>query len=319
MSENCGNCGKKLEFLEERIFKTVDGKKMILCLKCSKYQRGIINELRIEKICKSNQDILNVIKKFIDKYKNAWTYNDDKFNMLRSLINEKYNKNIGKRALWILIDHVKILRDTQEYKQFKTTILSDKPDTKEECVDAFLKRYGENSGKDDFLHAILKENWSGLDPTDIRQLLDKRKNLLKLENWENSLTEKEDNVKEDINIDFLTGREFEIYIKELFEKMGYKAELTPPTGDKGADVIVEKFGEKTAVQTKRYNSDDHVGVSAIQEVYASKKYYECHKALIVTTSSFTTQAIDIAKSTDVETWDRTKLDEKIAKYITNVK
>ena len=30
----CDECGKTLEFLEERVFETVDGKKMSLCLKC---------------------------------------------------------------------------------------------------------------------------------------------------------------------------------------------------------------------------------------------------------------------------------------------
>lgn len=37
--------------------------------------------------------------------------------------------------------------------------------------------------------------------------------------------------------------------------MGYDVQNTPLSGDQGADLILEKFGEKTIVQAKRYQGN----------------------------------------------------------------
>lgn len=46
------------------------------------------------------------------------------------------------------------------------------------------------------------------------------------------------------NIDSMSGVEFESAIALLYERNGYKVQLTPGSGDFGADVIVEKRGKK---------------------------------------------------------------------------
>ena len=74
--------------------------------------------------------------------------------------------------------------------------------------------------------------------------------------------------------------------------MGYKIVHTKLSGDQGADLVVERFGEKTAVQAKCYSGA--VGNKAVQDVLAAKEYYKCSKAIVITTSGFTRQAIDIA-------------------------
>jgi len=54
--------------------------------------------------------------------------------------------------------------------------------------------------------------------------------------------------------------------------MGYNVLKTPYSKDQGADLILERFEEMTVVQAKRYKGN--VGNSAVQEVVASKAYYQ---------------------------------------------
>lgn len=121
-------------------------------------------------------------------------------------------------------------------------------------------------------------------------------------------------------IDNMTGIEFEKYLKAVFENQGYKVELTPTTNDYGADLVCRRNGEITVVQAKRYS--DNVGNSAVQEIVGAKGYYKANKCIVVTNSDFTKQAIKLAKSNDVELWNRDKL-KKIIKdmnenYVVNV-
>ena len=48
---------------------------------------------------------------------------------------------------------------------------------------------------------------------------------------------------------------FEKFLKSLFEGMGYLVEWTKLSGDQGADLIIAKYGERIAVQAKRYEHD----------------------------------------------------------------
>lgn len=99
------------------------------------------------------------------------------------------------------------------------------------------------------------------------------------------------------SLDSLTGIEFEQFLATLFERQGYSVHFTPVSGDFGADLLLEKDGEKIAVQAKRYSGT--VGVDAIQEVVAAKAHYKCQQAWVVTTSNFTHNAKSLAKSNRV--------------------
>lgn len=112
------------------------------------------------------------------------------------------------------------------------------------------------------------------------------------------------------DIDKLSGRDFEKYLEVLFEKKGYKVTLTKYIGDYGADLVVESGENKTIIQAKRFKNK--VGVKAIQEAVASKGYYGCQNAMVVTNSHFTDQAIKLAKANKVEIWDRKKLIDELS-------
>lgn len=107
----------------------------------------------------------------------------------------------------------------------------------------------------------------------------------------------------------LNGYEFEGYLKNLFEYLGYTVLATPLSGDQGADLIMSKDNEKTVVQAKKYNGA--VSNKAIQEIVAAKYHYKSSKAIVVTNSTFTESAIELALSNNVELWDGQKLTDII--------
>ena len=109
-----------------------------------------------------------------------------------------------------------------------------------------------------------------------------------------------------------TPTDFENFITQLFTDNGYKATRTPASGDFGADVIIEKDNEKTAVQIKRYADPNKVGVQDVNQALGSKDYYNCNKAIIITTSSYTNPAIELAKKAQAELWDWNRLQKLIS-------
>lgn len=108
-------------------------------------------------------------------------------------------------------------------------------------------------------------------------------------------------------IDKMSGLEFEELLSEFFKSQGYKVSLTKQSNDYGADLILQKNKSKIIVQAKRYKNK--VGIKAVQEIIGAIGYYEADKGMVVTNSYFTTNAINLAKSNNIELWDRSKLTE----------
>src|SRR5208283_170393 len=91
-----------------------------------------------------------------------------------------------------------------------------------------------------------------------------------------------------------------------FAKCGCQCEMTPPTGDQGADLIVRYKGRRIAVQVKRWSGA--VSNRAVQEVVASQKVYGCGEAWVVTNSRFTQSAREVAMAHDVVLVEGTELE-----------
>ena len=106
-------------------------------------------------------------------------------------------------------------------------------------------------------------------------------------------------------IDEMSGTVFEELLMEHFKRLGYKAKMTARTGDYGADLILEKEDERVVVQAKRWKQN--VGVVAIQQVVAAIKHYQADKGMVVSNSYFTSNAEKLARSNNIELWDRDKL------------
>lgn len=116
-------------------------------------------------------------------------------------------------------------------------------------------------------------------------------------------------------IDKMTGIEFENYLGVLFDSMGYDVQLTPASGDYGADLLLKKDGKSITVQAKRYSKT--VGISSVQEVFSAKLYYKAHEAWVVTNNSFTKNACELAKRSGVKLIGREQLIHFITENMTD--
>jgi len=126
------------------------------------------------------------------------------------------------------------------------------------------------------------------------------------------LNEKAGNMPELKEVDIMEGRNFEIFTGNLLRSIGFiNIHITPSSRDFGTDVIAEKEDVRYAIQCKRYDSP--VGVSAVQEVIASKSLHDCHVACVLTNSHFTPAAEELARKNLVILWDRNKLKSFIEK------
>ena len=103
----------------------------------------------------------------------------------------------------------------------------------------------------------------------------------------------------------MTGSDFESYLHMVFTKLGYSAELTKGSGDKGADLVLERNGTKIIVQAKYYSRP--IGNKAVQQAYTAKDIYRADIAAVVTNSSFTKQAVEDAALIEVVLIDGDKL------------
>jgi restriction system protein len=95
----------------------------------------------------------------------------------------------------------------------------------------------------------------------------------------------------------MTGREFELYCREILHDAGWQAALTPGSGDQGADIIAEKEGRRVVIQCKFYNGT--VGNKAVQEAYAAAAFQDAPYAVVVTNSVFTKSAHQLAHKNGV--------------------
>ena len=96
----------------------------------------------------------------------------------------------------------------------------------------------------------------------------------------------------------MTGLEYERHVARYLTGRGYHGvKVTKGSGDYGVDVIAHKHGKKYAVQCKLYSGS--VGLSAVQEAVAGKAMYNCDSAMVVTNSTFTKAAHELAEANGV--------------------
>nr|AIA19054.1 Restriction endonuclease [uncultured bacterium] len=67
-----------------------------------------------------------------------------------------------------------------------------------------------------------------------------------------------------VDIDHMTGREFEKYVAEILRDFEYRVDLTPDARDFGADLVIEKDGCRQSIQLKR-----HKGLVGVEAIYPS--------------------------------------------------
>lgn len=109
------------------------------------------------------------------------------------------------------------------------------------------------------------------------------------------------------DVDSLTGDEFERHCASILRGYGWTAKTTQATSDQGIDIIAKINGVKAVFQCKRYSQP--VGNSAVQEAIAGKSFARADVAAVITNSTFTRSAKQLAQSTNVYLIHHTEIGE----------
>lgn len=114
---------------------------------------------------------------------------------------------------------------------------------------------------------------------------------------------------------------FEQLVVELMQKMGYgslgKGYVTGGSGDGGIDGIIEedKLGlEKIGLQAKRLKQENKVGDPVVTHFIGSMRCKNIRKGVLITTSEFTSPAIETALANQVKLIDGKQLAELMIEY-----
>ena len=124
------------------------------------------------------------------------------------------------------------------------------------------------------------------------------------------------------DVDSLEPLSFEVFVAALFQKQGYRVELTPPTGDKGADVIVyQRQGENSGllIQVKQRREGGKTDSKAVAEIVAAKPLYEdkygmTFHPVVLTNREFAKSAHQLSRANQVEMYERKWLIRSLKQY-----
>ncbi|EOS61067.1 hypothetical protein C815_00795 [Firmicutes bacterium M10-2] len=167
------------------------------------------------------------------------------------------------------------------------------------CLDVFQMN--------DLVNHLRAKGWA---ITSCKEEIEKSKK--RKEEWECSF--------EDITIKKLLSRfeknptRFEVYCGMLFEKLGYEIKVTPPVNDGGYDLYVFKGGTPFGLaECKLYAPSTKVSRPVIQKLVGANEIEKAPHLFVITTSSFTKEAVEYAAYTNVELIDGKKILEMIVK------
>jgi len=119
-----------------------------------------------------------------------------------------------------------------------------------------------------------------------------------------------------VNLDQMSGVDFERLVTALLARMGFRAEMTKATGDGGIDIVavldMPITGGKYLFQCKRYAPDNLIGAATVREFYGAVTAERAVKGILITTSDFTAQAREFAERVGVELIDLAGLQRLLA-------
>jgi len=287
----------------------------------SKFNSFKENEQKNISLKLTNSKENSLIKAFISKhYQNIENYlyeSNDSFQEVSDEISNELEilvQIINNRGYPIETPTLKNLIKNEyieeKYLRLKNKLNYVKHNNIDNIAEAFIEIMGENFSENILLiERYLDEKKIAYSSNQLVILFNKIKKEKNLKKYEQTLISSNNLAPTISDIDSFNGHQFEEFLQNIFTKRGFKVTRHKLTNDQGADLTIEKFGEKTVIQAKRYKGS--VGNEAIQQVVASIKQYRAHKGMVVTTSYYTRQAIELAKSNNIELIDRDKLQEII--------
>lgn len=113
----------------------------------------------------------------------------------------------------------------------------------------------------------------------------------------------------------LTPREFEEVVARLIVPLGYTdIRVVGGAADRGVDVLCrDRQGRKVAIQCKRYQPTNEVSSSQVQTFMGGMVAHEAERGIIVTTSSFSGPARDLARDQGIRLIDGSELTRILAR------
>ena len=126
--------------------------------------------------------------------------------------------------------------------------------------------------------------------------------------------------------------DFEYFVAELWERMGWETTVSQASMDAGIDVVATKetpYPQKKVIQAKRYGENTTVGGPDIQQYASLKQQVEgADSVIVVTTSEFTSSAHKRARELNVKLVDGDRLvqlidefdaGDLVSKYVSDVR
>ena len=106
----------------------------------------------------------------------------------------------------------------------------------------------------------------------------------------------------------MSHREFEFFVADIFENLGFSVKITKATRDGGKDIIATKSDPipyTLIVECKHWGEDHKVDVSVVRSVYGVQVATHANQSVIVTSSKFTKDAREFAEEqkTLMTLWD----------------
>jgi len=111
------------------------------------------------------------------------------------------------------------------------------------------------------------------------------------------------------DVDMMNGLDFEQYVADLLRRQGFNNVSLTEQYDMGVDIVAEKGGLRWGIQVKRYSG--LVKAEAVRQVVTALRFYNCDRAMLITNSTYSTVARQLAGSNDCVLVNRTGLLELI--------
>ncbi|MFD3217801.1 restriction endonuclease [Bacillus sp. BR_7a] len=108
------------------------------------------------------------------------------------------------------------------------------------------------------------------------------------------------------NLNEMDPRKFEFLVADVFQNLGYKANVTPGSNDGGKDIILRKGREMKFVEVKRHTQGT-IGRPAIQKLHSAIIDADAIGGYFVTLSNFNKNARQYAANKNIELIDGDKL------------
>ena len=96
----------------------------------------------------------------------------------------------------------------------------------------------------------------------------------------------------------LSGRQFEAELAALYRRAGFRAELTPSSGDEGVDIWLHTDRGMLIVQCKAHRAP--VGPAVARELYGTLQHFRAVGAILASTSGFSTGVVEYVRGKPIE-------------------